>query len=158
MIQASTAPTRPVPVTLVSILVMLEGLVVLAGGIAVVVFRDNSLVDLPVLVARIDEALPFDSGQDIETYVAWVGAVIAAFGVVLLLLGWGVHRGVRVAYLLAFVLLAVLSFGALYLRSHTDDELAQLALVTLAVLLLATLVALALLLVGRRSRAWVAGR
>ena len=158
MIQSSPPARRPLPVTFVSILVMLEGLIVFAAGIAVVVFRDNTFVDLPVLIARIDESLPFDSGQDIGAYVAVLGAVIAGSGVVLLLLGWGVRRGVRAAYVLAFVLLAGLSVGVLYVRSHTDDDLAQLALVTLAVLLVVTFVALALLLGGRRTRTWVVGR
>ena len=149
---------RPVAVTLVAALVVLVGVLVVVVGIALVVFRDNDIEQIPALLARLDEALPFDSGQDLGAYMAVVGAIVAVVGLVIALLGWGVARGSRASYVVALVLLAAFAGGAAYLAAGIDDDLARGGLQVLAAGFGVTALLLALLLVGRRTRAWATGR
>jgi hypothetical protein len=158
MSSPSPAARRPAGVAVVLALVILAGVVVVAAGIAIVVERGNDLVQLPALMARLDESLPFDEEQDLDTYLAGVGAVVAVIGVVQVLLAWMVLRGRAWAYVALLVLLVALAGAAGWVRSRTDDDLESLgtgliagSAALLAVLLLA-------LLVGHRSRAWVLGR
>ncbi len=149
---------RPTTVLVVAVLVMLVALAVIASGIALVVERDNELVQLPALLARLDEALPFDSGQELSSYVVAAGLAVAAAGVVLGLLGLGIARGLVVAYIATLLVVGALGIVAGVLRSRTTDELAQSALSILAGGLSVLFLIVLALLLGRRSRAWVLGR
>jgi len=150
--------SRPGLVTAASILTVVAGAAWLLVGVALVVERGNDLVQIPLLLARVDEALPFDNGQDLGAYVAVIGIVVALSGVVLALLGLGVARGRAFAYVVALVVTAALTVAALMLRSRTTDDLATMAITVLIVgFAVLTLVLLALL-VGARSRSWVLGR
>jgi hypothetical protein len=149
---------RPALVTVVAVLVGIAGVVVVADGIALVVGRNNELVQIPLRLARVDESLPFDNGQDLSVYVAAIGAVVALAGVVLGLLGLGIARGRVVAYVVALVLLVSLTAGALVVRGRATDDLARLGLAGIGAAMAVLVVLLLLLLAGRRSRAWVLGR
>lgn len=149
---------RPVAVTLVGSLVLLVGLVVAVAGVALVVFRDNDIEQIPALLARLDETLPFDSGQDLGSYMAVVGALVVVLGLVVLALGWGVVKGHPAAYVAGLVLLALLAGGSAYLAAGIDDDLARGGLQVLAAGFGITALLLVLLLLGRRTRAWVLGR
>lgn len=151
------ADGRPWPATVVAALVLLEGVLVVALGVALVVFRDNDLEQIPALLARLDETLPFDSGQELGSYMAVVGALVVVLGLVIAALGWGVVRGSRAAYVVGLVLLGALAGGAGYLAAGIDDDLARGGLQILAAGFGATALMLLLLLVGGRTRAWVMG-
>ena len=149
---------RPLPVTAVAVLVVLTGLVVIGTGVALVVERGNEILQLPALLARVDEALPFDNGQDLDTYLAGVGVLVAVAGLLLSLLGLGIARGMAIAYVATLVVLGALSAGAGLLRERTTDDLALLSVTVLGVTWGALFVVTLALLIGRRSRAWVLGR
>ena len=155
---AGDGPRRPVPVTIVAVLVALAGLAVLASGVALAVQRDNDLVQVPLLLARLDEALPFDSGQELSGYVLAIGAVVAVLGLVLGALSLGILRGRAAAYVVAVVILGGLAVVDVVARSRATDDLAQLGATALAGSLGLLALLLLALLIGRRSRAWVLGR
>ena len=155
---SETVRRRPAWVTVVAVLVVLAGVVVVASGVALVVERSNELVQIPLLLARVDESLPFDSGQDLGSYVAVIGGIVAMSGFVLALLGFGIARGRAAAYVVALVLIASLTAGALVVRVKATDDLARIFLAGLGSALIVLLLLLVLLLAGRRSRAWVLGR
>jgi hypothetical protein len=149
---------RPLLVTVVSALVLIAGVVVLLSGAALVAQRDNAIVQIPLLLARVDESLPFDNGQDLGVYVAVIGALVGISGVVLGALGLGVARGRAAAYVVVVVMVAALMIGALVVRGRVADDLAQLFVTALGAALGVLLALVLVLLVGRRSRAWVLGR
>jgi len=152
------APRRPIIVTVVSVLVVIAGVVVLLSGAALVVERDNAIVQIPLLLARVDESLWFDNGQDLGGYVAVVGAAVGVAGVVLGALGLGVARGRAAAYVVVVVLVGALTIGALVVRGRITDDLAQLFVTVLGAALGVLFALVLVLLVGRRSRTWVLGR
>jgi hypothetical protein len=145
-------------VTVVSILVLIAGVVVFLSGVALVVQRDNAIVQIPLLLARVDESLPFDNGQDLGVYVAVVGALVGIAGVVLGALGLGIARGRAGAYVVVVVMVGALTIGALVVRGRVTDDLAQLFVTVLGAGLGILFALVLILLVGRRSRAWVLGR
>ena len=149
---------RPLTVTVVSILVLIAGVVVFLSGVALVVQRDNAIVQIPLLLARVDESLPFDNGQDLGVYVAVVGALVGIAGVVLGALGLGIARGRAGAYVVVVVMVGALTIGALVVRGRVTDDLAQLFVTVLGAGLGILFALVLILLVGRRSRAWVLGR
>jgi tellurite resistance protein TehA-like permease len=149
---------RPGLVTTVSALVAVAGAVVLVAGAALVVARNNELLQIPLLLARVDEALPFDEGQDLSVYVLVAGVVVAVSGALLVLLARGIAQGRPAAYVVTLVVVGALSVAALALRQRTSDELVQLVVSVLgAGLGLLALLVLSVL-VAPRSRRWVLGR
>jgi hypothetical protein len=155
---SGTGARRPTLVTVVAVLVAVAGAVVLAAGIALIVGRDNELVQIPLLLARVDGSLPFDDDQDLSVYVVVIGAVVAVSGAILGLLALGVARGRASAYALVVVVVGALAAGAVLPRARSTDDLARLSVTALGGALALLLLLVLVLLVGRRSRAWVLGR
>lgn len=147
---------RPAGVTLTTILLYLYGILTVAAGIALVWWRDESIAQLPVLLARVDDALPFE-WQDWQ-YVAVAGALLVLAGVVVMVCAGLLSMGSRVAYVILLVLsaglVAVCSFG---LR-HVSDDLTTCAIDVLLAGSAVALLALVLLAVGSRSRGFLRGR
>jgi hypothetical protein len=153
-----TGARRPTLVTVVAVLVAVAGAVVLAAGIALIVGRDNELVQIPLLLARVDGSLPFDDDQDLSVYVVAIGAVVAVSGAILGLLALGIAHGRASAYALVVVVVGALAAGSVLLRARSTDDLARLSVTALGGALALLLLLVLVLLVGRRSRAWVLGR
>jgi hypothetical protein len=158
MTDTTASARRPTPVTLVAWLVLLAGVLVLAAGIALAVERSNELVQMPALVARIDQTLPFDDDQDLSTYVTGVGIVVAVVGLLQAALAWLVLRGRGWAYVTVVVLLGALAAGSASVRAQSSDDLETAGVTTLGGAVALLVVLLLALLLGRRSRAWVLGR
>lgn len=56
---------RPGTVGVVSILVLVSGLALIVMGASAVIFRDSSLVDLPVAIGMFDAIIGVDANNDL---------------------------------------------------------------------------------------------
>jgi hypothetical protein len=148
---------RPGAVGVVSILVLVTGLALIALGAAAAIFRDNSLVDLPVTLAQIDGSLPFDFGEDPSAYVAWAGLAIALAGGGLVFAGIGMWRGRLMGYLLALALVVLIGVVDVIIRADVTDDLLTWGADAALIVIGALLVLLLLLLLGRRARSFLLG-
>lgn len=144
------ARERPAGVTLLTILLYLYGLATIAAGGALIWWRDQSIAQLPVLLARVDDALPFDWAD--WQYVAAAGAVLVLVGILVMVCAGFLGVGSRLAYVVLLVLSGGLVFVCVFALKHVSDDLAALGIQSLLAVSAVMLLGLLLVLVGRRSR------
>ena len=98
--------------TFVAVLLLLEGVALLAGGIAAVVDRDNQYFDLPVELAEIEEVGPFDLTTEPWRVVLGAGIVGIVLGLVVLALAVGLWRASSLAWGVVLVVTTLHLAGA----------------------------------------------
>jgi hypothetical protein len=151
----TAANRRPVSVTLTTALLYLYGLATTAAGMALIWFRDQSLAQLPVLLARVDDSLPFGGTWEDWQYVAATGGLLVVVGVVVMVCAGLLSAGSRIAFVLLLAMAGLLAAGAIVVLRRVSDDLAVWAVDAVLVAPSVVLLVLLMLLAGPRSRRFI---